>query len=352
MKIEEIRKKIDKVDEKILKLLNQRVKEAVKISDCKKAKKTRGYSPERESKILRRLLKINQGPLDEKDIQNIFTEILSASRSKRGRPRIVYFGPEGTFTHLAAVKKFGKKCEFVAVEGIPDVFSRIEKNEADFGVVPVENSTEGVVSHTLDMFFTSPLSICAEVTLNISHFLIGHPGVKIKRVYSNPQVFSQCRSWLADNLSGAELIPASSTATAAKSAKSDRWGACIGGKILANLYGLEVIAASIEDSPSNYTRFLIIASSDSPPSGRDKTSILFSVKDKVGALHDILSSFRQHNINLTKIESRPSKKKPWEYYFFVDLESHRNSTHFEKALGKLKEKCIFVKILGSYPQEN
>ncbi len=351
MHINQVRKKIDEIDGKILNLLNLRVKQASKIADFKDKQKTRRYSPERESKIFTRLQKINKGPLCAEDVRNIFAEILSVSRSQKKKFRIVYLGPEGTFTHLAAVKKFGKKCELISAEGISDIFYKIEKGAADFGVVPVENSTEGVISHTLDMFSASPLNICAEVTLNISHCLIGRTSSTIKRVYSNPQVFSQCRRWLGNNLTGAELIPTSSTAMAAKKAKSDRWGACMGGKILAGLYNLDIIASSIEDSPSNYTRFLVIASSDSDPSGKDKTSVLFSVKDKVGALYEVLSFFRQSNINLTKIESRPSKKKPWEYYFFVDLEGHRSSARLKKALSKLKEKCIFVKVLGSYPHE-
>jgi chorismate mutase/prephenate dehydratase len=351
MEIDPIREKIDKIDEKILNNLNQRAKQVLKISNIKKKKKIRRYSPERESRILRRLSRINKGPLGGEDIRNIFTEILSVSRSQKGQLDIAYLGPEGTFTHLAARKKFGKKCRYLPAEGISDVFYEIEKGKADFGVVPVENSTEGVVNHTLDMFFTSNLNICAEITLNISHFLLGRLNSKIKRVYSNPQVFSQCRRWLAANLPEAELIPASSTAAAAKKAKSDRWGACIGGKILADLYGLDLIASSIEDLSSNYTRFLIIASCDSAVSGSDKTSLLFSVKDEVGALYDVLSFFRQHNINLTKIESRPSKKKPWEYYFFVDLEGHRESTRLKKSLEDLSKKCVFVKVLGSYPRE-
>lgn len=350
MKIGQIREKIDKIDEKILELLNSRAKHAVKIADFKKQQKTRSYSPERETKILSRLKKINKGILDSEDIDNIFGEILSASRSKRSSLRITYLGPQGTFTHLAAMKKFGKKCDFIAASGIGEVFYKIEKNQADFGVVPVENSTEGVVNHTLDMFFASSLSICAEITLNISHCLIGRSGLKIKRVYSNPQVFSQSRKWISSNLTGVELVPVSSTAMAAKKAKTDRWGACIGGKILARLYGLEVLAASIEDSSSNYTRFLVVSVSDSPPSGQDKTSLLFSVKDKVGALYEVLAFFRLAGINLTKIESRPSKKKPWEYYFFVDLEGHRSSKGLDKALTKLKEKSVFVKVLGSYPK--
>lgn len=351
MLIEQIRKKIDRIDEKILKLLNQRAKQALKISEYKEKKKTRKYSPERESRIFQRLQRINQGPLGGEDIKSIFCEILSVSRAQRGRLKIAYLGPQGTFTHLAAVKKFGKKCEFMPVGSIADVFYKIEKNEADFGVVPVENSIEGVVSHTLDMFFISSLCICAEITLNIAHCLLGRLDSKIKRVYSNPQVFSQCRKWLGNNLPFVELIPVSSTAAAAKKVKGDRWSACIGGKILADLYGLSIIAKSIEDSASNRTRFLVIASSDSSPSKSDKTSVLFSVRDKVGALYEVLSSFRQYNINLTKIESRPSKKKPWEYYFFADLQGHRSSERLKKALNKLKEKCVFVRVLGSYPQE-
>ncbi|MCF7887034.1 MAG: prephenate dehydratase [Candidatus Omnitrophica bacterium] len=351
MEIDEIRKKIDKIDEKILKDLNQRAKEVLKISNLKKKKKIRRYSPERESKIIRKLNKINKGPFSKEDIRNIFIEILSASRSQREELKIVYLGPEGTFTHLAARKKFGKKCKYLPAEGISDVFYKIEKEKADFGVVPVENSTEGVISHTLDMFFTSSLNICAEITLNISHFLLGRTNSKIKRVYSNPQVFPQCRKWIAKHLAGAELIPTTSTAKAAQQAKSDRWGACIGGKILADLYDLKIIAGSIEDLSSNYTRFLVVASSDSAPSGDDKSSLLFSVKDRVGALYDVLSTFGQNKINLTKIESRPSKKKPWEYYFFVDLEGHKNSNRLKRALDKLKEQCIFVKVLGSYPKE-
>jgi chorismate mutase/prephenate dehydratase len=351
MEIDKIRKKIDKIDEKILKDLNQRAQEVLKISNLKKKKKIRRYSPERESKIIRKLNKINKGPFSKEDIQNIFMEILSASRSQREELKIVYLGPEGTFTHLAARKKFGKKCKYLPAEGISDVFYKIEKETADFGVVPVENSTEGVINHTLDMFFTSNLNICAEITLNISHFLLGRTNSKIKRVYSNPQVFPQCRKWIVRHLSGVELIPTTSTAKAAQQAKSDRWGACIGGKILADLYGLKIIANSIEDLSSNYTRFLVIASSDSAPSGDDKTSLLFAVKDKVGALYDVLSTFSQNKINLTKIESRPSKKKPWEYYFFVDLEGHRNLNYLKKALDKLKKQCIFIKVLGSYPKE-
>lgn len=354
MELKRLREKIDRIDEKILVFLNQRVEEVIKISKLKKKKKLTVYSPEREASMLNRLKKINKGPLRSEDLENIFREILSVCRSQRTVLEIAYLGPPGTFTHLAAIKKFGKKPKYIPTESISDVFDKVERGEADYGVVPIENSTEGVISYTLDMFFVSTLNISAEMTLNISHALLGRSSniKNIKRVYSNPQVFAQCRKWISRSLKGVELIPTPSTAKAALRAQKDIYGACIGNKILANLYGLKIISASIEDFPLNFTRFLVIAKEDSSPSGKDKTSILFSIKDRIGALYDVLSSFKSCGINLTKIESRPSKIKPWEYYFFVDIEGHRNSPSVQKALEKLEKECIFVKILGSYPRES
>jgi len=352
MQLKKLREKIDRIDKKIVELLNQRADEVIKISLLKKSQKLSLYSPEREASMINHLKKISKGPLAGEDIENIFREVLSACRSQKSRLEIAYLGPEGTFTHLAAIKKFGKKPSYISVESIRDVFDSVTRSEAEYGVVPIENSTEGVINYTLDMFFASRLSICAEVTLNISHALLAKSSGRIKRVYSNPQVFAQCRRWISRSLKGVELIPVASTAKAAKEAKKDSQGACIGNKILANLYGLRVIASSIQDSSSNYTRFLVIAKKDSPPSGKDKTSILFSIKDRVGALHDILNSFKTAGINLTKIESRPSKKKAWEYYFFVDFQGHRGSLSVQKALKRLEKQCSFVKILGSYPRES
>ncbi|MDD3296042.1 MAG: prephenate dehydratase [Candidatus Omnitrophica bacterium] len=354
MDLKKLRNKIDFIDSKILKLLSSRMSEVKKVSRLKKEKRLKNYSPEREASMLAHLKAIGKGSLSGIDIENIFREILSACRSQDSSLKIAYFGPQGTFTHLAALKNFGKKSEYIPVDSIGDVFDKVERKEADYGVVPIENSTEGVVNYTLDMFFASNLNICSEVTLNVSHSLLAVKGVslkKIKRVYSHPQVFPQCRRWISRSLKEAELITVSSTALAAKKAKGDRNGACIGNKVLASLYGLQVLASSMEDSLNNYTRFLIIAESDSAASGKDKTSLLFSVKDKVGALYDVLSLFKNQGINLTKIESRPSKKKPWEYYFFVDIEGHRSNPSVQKALTKLEKDCVFVKILGSYPRE-
>lgn len=352
MKLKNLRGKIDKIDERILSLLNQRTREVIEVSKLKKSKKISAYSPEREASMLKRLKKMNKGPFDSSDLESVFREILSICRSQRTTLAIAYLGPKGTFTHLAAMKKFGKKPSYIPAESISEVFDRVERGETDYGVVPVENSTEGVVNYTLDMFFKSSLNICAEVILSISHVLLGSSLKNIKKVYSNPQVFAQCRKWISRSLKGAEFVPTSSTAKAAEIVKKSRNAACIGNKVLANLYGLNILSSSIEDSAVNYTRFLIIAKNDSPASGHDKTSLLFSVKDKVGALYDVLSSFKNSRVNLTKIESRPSKRKVWEYYFFVDIEGHRDSGSVQKALKKIEEKCVFVKVLGSYPKES
>ncbi|MDP2922529.1 MAG: prephenate dehydratase [Candidatus Omnitrophota bacterium] len=352
MKLNKLREKIDFIDNGILSLLNQRAKEVIEVNKLKKRNNIDTYSPKREEDILNRLKKMNKGPLGLENIEVIFREIFSIYRSLNGVLQVVYLGPQGTFTHLAAMKKFGKGSKYIPAESISEVFDKVEKEEVNYGVVPIENSIEGVVSYTVDMFFDSQLKICSEITMNISHVLLGTSLKKIKRIYSKSEVFAQCRKWISRYLTGVELVSTSSTAKAAVVAKKDRYGACIGNKILAELYGLKILASSIEDSSSNITRFLIIGKNDSGSSGSDKTSLLCSVKDRVGALYDVLLPFKKYRINLTKIESRPSKKKPWEYYFFIDFEGHRDSLKVQKALRCLAKECIFVKILGSYPKES
>jgi len=352
--LDKLRKKIDTIDNEMLKLLNERAREVIEVSKLKVKNNLSLYCAEREINILKRLKALNNGPLSSWDIENIFKEILSACRALKNVLRVAYLGPQGTFTQLASMKNFGKNAQYLSAETISDVFCRVEKDEAQYGVVPIENSTEGVINYTLDMFFDSNLKICSEVTLNISHVLVAASDIslkKIERVYSNPQVFPQCRIWLLRHLPGVELIPVASTAKAALAIKKDLTGAAIGNKILAQNYGLKIIASNLEDSSSNLTRFFIISKTDSGISGNDKTSILCSAKDKVGALHDVLYIFKKYRINLTKIESRPSKKKPWEYYFFIDFEGHRSLSNIQKVLKELEKKCIFIKILGSYPKE-
>ena len=352
MDLKKSRDNIDRIDEKILNLLNKRALEAINIAKLKKDKNLKGYSPERESSMLKHLKQLNKGVFSSEDIEIVFREILSVCRAQRTTLEIAYLGPQGTFTNLAAIKKFGKKPNFIPSISIADVFDKVTRGEADYGVVPIENSTEGAVNHTFDMFLESNLNICAEEILNISHALIGTTKKGIKKIYSNPQVFAQCRNWISLSLKNVQLIPTVSTAKAAQEAKKNSSSACIGNKALANIYGLKVIASNIEDSPHNCTRFLIIAKNDSPSSGEDKTSIVCSINDRVGALYDVLFSFKSFGINLTRIESRPSKKKAWEYYFFVDFEGHRNNELVQKALKKLSNECKFVNILGSYPKGN
>ncbi|MDD5069360.1 MAG: prephenate dehydratase [Candidatus Omnitrophica bacterium] len=349
-KLKKLREQIDKIDDKILDLLNKRAKEVIMVSQLKQEKNIATFAPEREALIYRRLLKLNQGPLSEEDVYAVFKEVVSVCRSLRVLLNISYFGPEGTFTHLAALKKFGKKPNFKPQDNIAEVFENVENGSSDYGVIPIENSIEGVVNHTLDMFLVSPLKICSEITLTVEHFLLGDPAKTIKRLYSHPQVLAQCRRWISKNFSQIELIEASSTAKAAILAKKDEHGACLGNKALAEIYDLKVLKSRVEDSSQNFTRFLVISKNDSKPSGKDKTSLLFSIKDRAGALYDVLSSFKNCKINLTKIESRPSKKKPWEYYFFVDLEGHSQSSLVQRALKLIEKQTSFVRVLGSYPK--
>jgi chorismate mutase/prephenate dehydratase len=353
MELKRLRKRIDNIDNQILELLNRRVKLVKKINTLKQKRGIDIFSPEREASILKRLKRLNKNLLKDSDIELIFKEIFSIFRALRVELIVAYLGPEGTFAHLAAVKRFGKKVVYNPYDSIREVFDAVERGVANYGVVPVENSIEGVVNYTLDMFFESNLKICSEIIMDIHHDLLTYyPKNKIERIYSNPQVFAQCRNWLSKNLPKAKLVPVVSTARATFEAKKDPCGACIGSKILASLYNLRIVTSNIQDAPSNITRFLVISKEDSKPSGEDKTSIIFSVKDRVGALHDALYPFKKFGINLTKIESRPSKRKAWEYYFFVDFQGHRTEPQIQKTLKELAKICNFVKILGSYSKES
>jgi chorismate mutase/prephenate dehydratase len=267
--------------------------------------------------------------------------------------KIAYLGPAATFAHIAAIKKFGKSLDYIECSSIADVFTEVERGRADYGVVPVENSTEGAVNHTLDMFIDSELKICSEMYLPIQHNLLSkHSKISaVKKIYSHEQVFAQCRKWLERNLPNAKLTPCTSTTQAAMLAASGKGRAAIASKVAAEEYKLNILARSIEDSAHNITRFLIIGAREVESTKRDKTSIVFSMKDKAGALHDVLAPFKKNRINLTKIESRPSKKKAWKYYFFLDMDGHKDSMRVQKALKALERVCFFVKVLGSYPKE-
>jgi chorismate mutase/prephenate dehydratase len=350
MSLKALRKRIDATDKQIVALLNKRAGIIVNIGSKKSKAGTSAYCPEREREVLRNIDNANHGPLTAGALESIYKEIMSGSLSLEKKPTIAFLGPEATFTHQAALKRFGSQVSYVSCESITDVFNEVEKDSADYGVVPIENSIEGAVNHTLDMFVDSDLKICAQVILDISHNLLSrNPINKIKTVYSKAEVFGQCRIWLQKNLPGADHVEVSSTTRAAQIAAKQKENGCIASVLAAKMYGLDIVARSIEDSPHNRTRFFVIGKSDTAPTGNDKTSLLFSIKDKVGALHEMLVPFKKYKVNLNKIESRPSKRKAWDYYFFVDLEGHQNNPRVHKALLELEQKCKFLKILGSYP---
>ena len=348
--LSKLRERIDNIDEDILRLLNERAKVTLDIGKIKAKNKASVYVPNRERQIYEHISRINKGPLSNNSLNAIYREIMSASLALEKPIKVAYLGPPATFTHLAALKKFGSALKYYSANSITEIFTEVEAERADYGVVPIENSIEGAVNHTLDMFIESDLVICSEISLEISHNMMARCLMsRIKRVYSNPQVFGQCRLWLESNLPKAELVEVSSTTKAAEIAAKEENCAAIASSLAAECYGLKVLAASIEDSVHNITRFLVIGKVSAAPTKKDKTSIMFSVKDKVGALHDMLVPFKKNGINLTKIESRPSKKRPWEYYFFVDLEGHSHDAKVKKALAQLKRQSNIFKVLGSYP---
>jgi len=349
--LENLRKEIDQIDDKVLVLLNHRADIAKAIGKIKAQNGDDVFVSDREREILDRMIEKAKGPLSDDAIEDIFQSILTACRSLQKRLHVTFLGPDATFTHQAAIKHFGRNADYTSVPSIKDVFSEVERMRADFGVVPIENSTEGVVNHTLDMFINSDLLIVAERQDRISHSLLSVSGSlkKIKSVYSHPQALAQCRKWLEIHLPGVIIHAANSTADAAIHATLDDSTAAVASELACQIYHLKTVAKSIEDTPDNATRFLIIGKVAPPKTGQDKTSVLFSIKDKVGALHEMLQPFRKEKLNLTKIESRPTKKKAWEYLFFVDFIGHQSDPHVQSALKAVRSQSHYLKILGSYP---
>lgn len=351
--IQQFRKEIDRIDDEILRLLNERSKSVIEIGKLKKESDSNAnlHTPGREAEIVNRLMAQNQGPFPNDAIRPVYREIMSASLSLEGPQKVAYFGPAATFTHLACIKKFGASAQYVPVNSIKDVFDEVERGRANFGVVPIENSTEGVVNYTLDMFVDSTLLIYGEVLLEVSHNLLSKTGrlEDITKIYSHPQPIAQCRHWLETNLPQVPVSEVTSTARAAEICATDPTVAAIASELAAQLYGLKIIKARIEDNVHNFTRFLVLSKKAPERTGKDKTSVMISVKDKVGALYDLLRPFASHGLNMTKIESRPSRRKAWEYIFFVDVEGHVEEESVKKALEEIKGRCLFMKILGSYP---
>jgi chorismate mutase/prephenate dehydratase len=351
MDLDEWRSRINDLDEQILHLLNQRAAVALRIGELKQQKELPYYVPEREAEIIDRVLRLNPGPLPAEAIRAVWREILSASLALEHPLLVAYLGPPATFTHQAATLHFGSSARFGPRQSIAEIFDAVEKGHAEFGVVPVENSTDGSVNLTLDRLIDSNLLITGEILLEITHHVLARaPELSaIRTVCSHPQALAQCRQWLAVNLPDTAIMEASSTAAAAERAVSDPSVAAIGSELAAELYGLLILRSRIEDNPFNSTRFLVLGRRPLPPSGKDKTSILCSIKHEVGALAKFLEPFARHGLNLTKIESRPTKRRPWEYVFFVDFEGHQTNPPVQAALADVRERCLFLKILGSYP---
>lgn len=351
MSLQEHRQAIDRLDQDIVRLLNERTRHVLKIGEIKLKSGEPIYAPHRERTVLQRVCRRNEGPLPNAALVAIYREVMSGALALEKSLSIAYLGPEATFTHEAAIKRFGSSLSYLPQKTIADVFSEVSKRRADYGVVPVENSTEGAVTHTLDMFVDSDLQIVSQIVLRISHCLVGRTPVSaVRKLYVHPQTLAQCRVWIQRNLPQVELIETSSNARSAELAKKERASAAICGALAAEKYGLPILERDIQDNSANATRFLVLGRQCGPPGGDDRTSLMFSLKDEVGALHKALAPFRRFRINMTKIESRPSKRKAWEYFFFVDCDGHAAEPRAAKAIELLGQHCSFVKVLGSYPK--
>lgn len=350
--IQDLRSGIDNIDDRILELLNERSRIVLEVGRLKSGKNLDFHVPGRERQIYERLLNQNPGPFPNDALKSVYREIISACLALESPMKVAFLGPKATFSHLATMHQFGLSAELIPQKSIPAVFEEVEKEKAIYGVVPVENSTEGVVSHTLDMFVESGLKITAEIMFEVHHDLLSRTGrmEDVKKVYSHPQPIAQCRQWLDGNLPGIPTVDVASTAVAAQIVSDDYTSAAIASELAASLYDLKVVRSRIEDQVNNVTRFLVIARKESERSGNDKTSILFSVKDEPGILCRMLEPFAKRGINLSKIESRPFKKKAWEYIFFLDLFGHVTDPDVATALDELSHCCQFLKILGSYPR--
>jgi chorismate mutase / prephenate dehydratase len=350
-----IRADIDRVDERIQGLIAERARLAQEVAGAKgRGRATDYYRPEREAQVLRGVVARNQGPLTDEEMLRLFREIMSACLAQEEPLKVGYLGPEGTFSQTAVYKHFGHSVRALPLGTTDEVFHEVESAAADFGVVPIENSTEGTVNHTLDMFLTSPLKICGEVELRINHHLLGAMrGLdQVQRVCAHPQALAQCRAWLKEYLPAVELVGTSSNAEGARRARDEAGTAAIAGDAAAEVYGLRKIVADIEDRPDNTTRFLIIGRELLPASGADKTSILLSTRDAdgAGALHKLLAPLAANGVNMSRIESRPSRRRKWDYVFFLDVDGHATDKPVAAALQALERHAPLCRVLGSYPR--
>lgn len=349
--LDALRQRIDRLDGELVRLLNERTQIALSIGELKRKMGREVYVPAREKAVLDRVARLSHGPLPASSIHAVYREIMSAALALEHPLRVAYLGPEATFTHQAARQRFGASVAYVPCETIPDIFHAVRKRSADYGVVPVENSTDGAVTHTLDELAETSLKICAEIYLPISQHLMSRSSrALIRRIYSKPEVYGQCRRWLQAHMPGIDLLPASSTARAAEMASRDSSVGAIASQLAAEIYGLRVHAAHIQDLSGNTTRFLVIGKTSGAPTGGDKTSVHFAIKDRVGALNDVLATLKRNGVNISKIESRPNRQKAWEYVFFADLDGHMEDPGLGRVLTRMSRICARLNVLGSYPR--
>ena len=351
--LSKLRDKIDQLDSEILSLISERARCAIEVAKVKQeAGDNNFYRPEREALVLEKIKDKNEGVLSDEEMARLFREIMSACLALEQPLKIAYLGPEGTYTQSAALKHFGHSVSTSPCTAIDEVFREVESGAANYGVVPVENSTEGMVNQTMDMFVGSSLIICGEVQLRIHHHLLSRLNDvrNIKKIYSHQQSFAQCREWLNANMVGIEQIAVKSNAEAARLASAQNEAAAIAGETAAELYHLQSLAQNIEDDPENTTRFLVIGKQSTEPTGKDKTSILLSAQNRPGALYSLLEPFRRFGVSMTRIESRPSKQGVWDYVFYVDIEGHVKDRSVQQALAEVKKEASMLKLLGSYPR--
>ena len=351
MSLDELRKRIDELDNQLVKLLNERARVVVDIGKLKNKTDKPVYAPDREKDVFARITKANEGPLPDKCLTAIWRELMSGSFVLERPLRIGYLGPGGSFSHNASMLKFGQSVEYEPLADITSIFDEVSKGHCDLGLAPVENTMGGGVIETLDALIDSDVKVCAEVLMAIHHNLLGNCSMEqVEKIYSKPEVFAQCRNWLSATFKGTQTIPVASTARAAQLVAEEPNTAAIGSSVAAELYGLRTICENIEDIANNVTRFLVISREDSKPTDEDKTAILFCTAHKAGALAEVLDIFKRFDINMTNIESRPSRKRQWEYYFFVDFLGHRTEKHIQDGLKESRKHCLQLSILGSFPR--
>jgi len=354
-RLEPLRTRIDALDEQILDLLNQRARAALEVGDIKKAFDASGpvLKPEREALVIRRLQEINPGPVPESAVAAIWSQIISTCRGLESVLTVAFLGPQGSFSEQAAFEHFGHAITCLRCESFDEVFRAVEVGQADVGMVPVENSSEGAVNRSLDLLLSSPLKVLGERTIRIHHNLLTLTGglEGVTKVLAHPQALAQCQAWLSRNHPGLERLPVASNAQAARVASEDSTCAAIAGDAAAAAWGLSSVASGIQDDPQNQTRFVAIGHHDAGPTGRDKTSLVLAVPNRAGAVYDMLAPLSQHGVSMTRLESRPARTGQWEYYFYVDLLGHRDDVAVSLALAELRQQVAFFKVLGSYPRQ-